>query len=641
MASNRRVDLRGILANPDLRRELMVPTLQAIQAREDIETTRKQAERAYYVVTEGERATFFDLERFRGGKQSESDRREEMFVRAMHDTVEPVRFDVARRDFETIAGSPLAYRRVGLVSHIFRDWPPLDQMWGIIQRGAPTGEDERLVRYYWEVDSVPPRNDRLWEPFSKGGSYSRFYFDVSLRVAWDPSRNSFHDWYGRKGRPIERPESLENFFLPSLVWPRRTQRGFNLRVANRAIFSDKSGFIQCFNRSDEFFLLGALNSSVVEYLLGGLVSFGSFEVGAVKRTPVPRPSAGTRKVVEETSRSIHDAESSWDESNEICTRFRVPWLLREDLVNMASSISTRLDCLAEHEANEEARIQQLYAELNDEVYKLYGIPDSTRAVIEETLGERPPEVLWPQMEGKSIEQKRLEHVFRLLSYAVKRVVEADNDGVVPFTSVAGELSLLDQVHNEIAVLFPGQDVNQVEVEITNELKKSVRGYRRTNSIREWLENALFEYHVSLYKNRPILWHIASTQGTMSFAFGALVHYHKFDKNRVAKLRAQYLRDAIEHFRREAGLAGKAGRGEERLDWQARVEEAQELDRKLQGIQEGQHEGAEGGERDFRILTPWKSPDKRTKGWDPDLDDGVKVNIEPLQKASVLRVGKVV
>ena len=56
MGSNRRVDLRGILAKSDLRRELMLRTLQATQAREGIETTREQAERAYYVVTEAENA---------------------------------------------------------------------------------------------------------------------------------------------------------------------------------------------------------------------------------------------------------------------------------------------------------------------------------------------------------------------------------------------------------------------------------------------------------------------------------------------------------------------------------------------------------------------------------------------------------
>ena len=56
MDRKRRVDLRGILAQPNLRRDLMVPTIQATQTREGIDTTKEQAQRAYYVVTEGERA---------------------------------------------------------------------------------------------------------------------------------------------------------------------------------------------------------------------------------------------------------------------------------------------------------------------------------------------------------------------------------------------------------------------------------------------------------------------------------------------------------------------------------------------------------------------------------------------------------
>lgn len=48
----RRVNIRTILADKDLRRALMVPTIQAIQAREGIETTREQAERAYDAVVE-------------------------------------------------------------------------------------------------------------------------------------------------------------------------------------------------------------------------------------------------------------------------------------------------------------------------------------------------------------------------------------------------------------------------------------------------------------------------------------------------------------------------------------------------------------------------------------------------------------
>lgn len=47
MTNTRRVDVRAILADPRQRRELLVRTLIAIQAREGITTTREQAEDAY------------------------------------------------------------------------------------------------------------------------------------------------------------------------------------------------------------------------------------------------------------------------------------------------------------------------------------------------------------------------------------------------------------------------------------------------------------------------------------------------------------------------------------------------------------------------------------------------------------------
>jgi hypothetical protein len=42
-----RVDVRSILRDEDLRRRLMVGVIRATQAREGIETSQEQAERAY------------------------------------------------------------------------------------------------------------------------------------------------------------------------------------------------------------------------------------------------------------------------------------------------------------------------------------------------------------------------------------------------------------------------------------------------------------------------------------------------------------------------------------------------------------------------------------------------------------------
>ena len=45
--------------------------------------------------------------------------------------------------------------------------------------------------------------------------------------------------------------------------------------------------------------------------------------------------------------------------------------------------------------------------------------------------------------------------------------------------------------------------------------------------------------------------------------------------------------------------------------------------------------------EYRIEVPWKSEDEQPQGWNPDIDDGVKVNITPLQEAGVLAARKVV
>ena len=623
--SSKRVDLKKILSDSSLRRRLMVSAIQATQAREGIQTTVSQASRAYYVVTEGEKTSFFDLDKFKPGK-AQGDLRHEMFVRTLLNGPNQVRFDIARRDFAAIDGAPLNYRGIGSVAHIFREAPALEPGWGVARQGKASGDDPRWVRRWWEV--FP---DTGWAPFAKGGEFSRFYSSVDLVLDWRPQNRTALKESGN-GLPSE-----ELYFRPGLTWPLRTQRGFNLRVMPPGcVFGHKGPAIFLKKDSDSFYLLGVANSAAAEYLLRGLMSFGSWEVGVIKRLPVPAPSPEQREQIANLARNIYQAKSNWDRGNETSTGFVSPWLLSAEM-DETLSISQKLARLADFEEEEDNRIQQQYADLNNHTYALYGIPASTRKEIEGDMGQRPPEVIWPQMEGQTPDQERMEHVWRLLSYAVKRIVESDENGLVPFLQVSGKAPLLERVHLELGKLFPDLDVNEVEVEIVNELKRKVKGYDRVESIRQWLEEVYFPYHASMYKNRPIFWHLSSKQGKGQAAFSALVHYHRFDKDRMATLRGVYLREALGLFRREAALAGQAGRADDRLEWQAKVEEAEELDRRLERVQEGFHHGTE----DFRILTPWKAEGERPKGWDPDINDGVKVNIKPLQRAGVLRVPEVV
>ena len=46
-------------------------------------------------------------------------------------------------------------------------------------------------------------------------------------------------------------------------------------------------------------------------------------------------------------------------------------------------------------------------------------------------------------------------------------------------------------------------ITQKGVEIVNELKRSVKSYRKCASLDDWLANVYFEYQAGLYKSRPI------------------------------------------------------------------------------------------------------------------------------------------
>ena len=360
--------------------------------------------------------------------------------------------------------------------------------------------------------------------------------------------------------------------------------------------------------------MGVGNSVFAEFVMRTLMSFGSWELTVIRRFPLALGTVQQRSHIAGLAVTIYNSKARWDTGNEISSRFTLPWILQESLVSSSQSLSARLDALARFETAEQSKIQSAFSEIDAAVFELYRIPEKRQNTIRDALPDRPVEILWQQMDGRSPEQKRMEHVWRVLSFAVKRVIEGDEQGIALLLAGTGETRLADRVRQELATLFSGRDEGQLEVEIVNELKRSVKGYRKCTSLDDWLANAFFEYHASLYKNRPIFWHIASSQGTAPFAFGALVHYHRFDKNRMAKLRASYVRDAIEELRREAGLADKAGRTDDRVGASSEGRRGASARQKLQQIQEGHHEGPEGGDRDFRILTPWKEPGARPRGW---------------------------
>ncbi len=188
---------------------------------------------------------------------------------------------------------------------------------------------------------------------------------------------------------------------------------------------------------------------------------------------------------------------------------------------------------------------------------------------------------------------------------------ADEDGIVCLPSVLGERAAADRLRELLARAF---DVTWSPTK-TEELLAMSDSKKR--DLETWLRDDFFRAHCRLFKNRPFIWHIWDSHKD---GFAALVNYHMLDRATLERLTYSYLGDWIE--RQAANVR------EDRPGSEERLAAAQRLQQRLELILDG--------EPPYDIYVRWKSLAEQPLGWEPDLNDGVRLNVRPFVEAEVLR-----
>jgi len=142
------------------------------------------------------------------------------------------------------------------------------------------------------------------------------------------------------------------------------------------------------------------------------------------------------------------------------------------------------------------------------------------------------------------------------------------------------------------------------------------------SLQDWLRDGFFDQHCALFQQRPFIWHIWDGRRD---GFHALVNYHRLaapngaGRRTLEKLIYSYLGDWIDRQRADQNA------GEEGAD--ARLAHAEHLRSELIKILDG--------EPPYDIFVRWKPLHEQPIGWDPDINDGVRMNIRPFMTARPL------
>jgi len=618
----------------------------------------------------------------------------------------PLVYEISLNELSKIPGSPYAYWLTENLRSLFYKYPPLDKdvtkQWSQqkiadVKQGLITGDDVRFTRFWWEIpptdigiSSEETKIGKKWVPFTIGTWLDEFYSDISIVVNWNNEGQEIKNYKSPDGKLLSRPQNESFYFKEGLMWMSSPQAGSIMRGSIRrlnvrylpksAIFS--AAMCGIFPKNYPLWsLLSILNSELLWFLVR-IRGEAKFQVSYLASLPIhPLPS----DILGRLSYEAYSLLQEWNTGNEPSTIFVKPWILQvlhgfdpdekpitqhplaqqfkwsdwpstQQIRSVKGSMESSLKELAELCVKRQymlnKRIEEIQKEIDDEVYRIYGISEEDKTLIERELTQQRGMSLegGETEEGKTEEIEEIEeeknlisveeHVKRLISYYIKRAIELDEDGIIPLDEMFRD-NLLSKVRELIAQDFGKNKVDKIELEISEILGKSLK---------RWIEEDYFDFHVTLYRRRPIFWQLTSSnlgKSKLPGVFSCFIHYHKLDRDTIPKILAFYLNPIKERLYRERERIFKELEKTRASGDRKRINDlSKAYEESLDKINE-----IENMEKALNILhNPRKDKTKlkpdakwiekaiaevRDNGWNPIIDYGVRVNIEPLKELKIL------
>lgn len=603
-------------------------------------------------------------------------------VKAKSMTSEKIVYAVKLGELANVPGSPYSYWTPKSLRHLFQTYPPLDRdvakqvdkpKIADVKKGMDTGDDTRFTRFWWEVSindiasSSMETRYKKWMPFAKGGR--PFHFDIVFVINWFENGEELKNYKNATVR------NEKFYFREGLVWVNKMSWGDIAKVEPLKIFRlpkntiFASGYNAIF--TDKIWSLLAWGRSVLNMILITILdpNIQNVNVGLVAKLPVTLEMIND-KYLALLAKEAYSLLHEWDTGNETSTQFIMPWLLQrwrgfnhnwkpvtghplaknfgwsdfksakeirgggKKWKNEACLNTIVNECLKRERILKE-RIGQIQKEIDEKIYSIYSLSDEDVALIRRKF-TLPLGVKKIQVDVISV----AEHVKRLISYYVKRAIESDEDGIVPLNEMFSD-NLFKKVRELIAQDFGKNRIDETEFEISEILGKSLK---------EWLAEDYFGFHVSLYRRRPIFWQLTSSRlgkSKLPGVFSCIVYYHKLDRDTVLKILGFYVKPVKDRLHRERDRVFKdlerarSSRNRKKINELSKayenvlnnIDEMENLEKALNILHNSRQDKTK-----LKKDAKWVDgaiPEIRDEGWSPVIDYGVRVNIEPLKELKLV------
>lgn len=532
-------------------------------------------------------------------------------------------YEADQSNFSKIPGSPIAYWANESTIKAFENKSV--GYYGDPKQGFATGNNARFLRFWNEVSiekigfnfqnrDKAKQSDKKWFPCNKGGGFRRWYGNNNYVANWE---NDGYEMTVFSGSVIRNPQY---YFRKGITWSSLTSGKLSMRYSPEGFIFESKGSV-CFLKNEEnlLYLLGLLNTKVIDKMLLFLSPTLDYHEGPISRIPVLIDDDYKLSVEKKVIANVTLTKNDWD-SFETSWDFTKHPLLNGNTIKFAfenweKECKDRFNIL---KANEE--------ELNRIFIDIYGLNDE----------------LDPYVEDKDVTVRKAElerDVKSFISYAVGCMFgrysidvdglayaggEWDNSKYGSFIPDADNcIPIADEEYFEDDIV--GRFVEFVKVVYGKETLEEnldfiakalgTKGNTSREIIRNYFLTRFIKDHIKTYKKRPIYWLFDSGKQN---GFKALVYMHRWNADTIGNMRVEYLHRTQRVYEKEME------RMQEIIDNSRDNKEINVATKRKEKLQKQYKET-----KDYDA----KVGHLALSRIDIDLDDGVKVNYNKVQTAN--------
>ncbi len=541
-----------------------------------------------------------------------------------------------------------------------------------VVNGVKTGNNERLLRFWWEIDRINISDDynkdkKHWVRYAKGGVFNKWYGNVWLCVNF---RNDCKEIKKSKNYNLL---SKDNSFRVGITYSDATSKGVAFRLLEKSYLFDMAGPSTLLNKSSDLkYTLALLNTKLVSYISNCLNSTVHTQIGDIKRIPF------VKSLKEEMSIS-NLASQNIQIKKHLCCYSIIEIEFKESPIIAYQETAFRIRLLESLNYENHLLTQVLLNEaiINEKIFEVYDLTEHDKAMVlakegesigglpvssdamdaylteEEATKDFPLDLIrdfilsLPVKEFTAEERAAIERGFPCLyqsnnnleEFCIRHQVNPINvwywfkqGNVIPkqrMHTLAMEFladmirEILMQDEDGIVPLVAGAGEKVLIDRIEMKFREKGFSMAQYSSFDTVLGRPLNEYvnkyffaelsdHLNLFMylpKTPFIWHLSSGQEQ---GFDCYIIIYKWSRDKIMRLRSVY----IEH--RERALINR----QSDLADNNSAEAQNEKDRIFKQLKEIES---------FKA----KIDQLLAEGYNPVLDDGVGKNIAPLQKKKMI------